>query len=181
METNFQKALDTGRVVLRKWWENSKNPDQVTLQFFQQIESGSQENSLVSIAQGAKNKQTISALFSFKKSVALAKLGSTEGNLVNSSDVVFADKVFGTQVSIRVTENFTPNPYSASHEPKINPSTGEVVEGFNSATGKNEPVYRHTDLVEGIIGAEAHTWAPKANAEAEVAPFKTVEHDFLSR
>ena len=46
---------------------------------------------------------------------------------------------------------------------QINPGSGEVVTGFDSSTGKNMPVYRHTELVPGESN---HTWAAKANVEA---------------
>ena len=180
METPFQKALETGQVVLRRWWSNANNPDQVTLQFFQKVETQADTNSLVSIAQGIKPGQIVSALQSFKKDVVLAKLGSTEGNLVDSSSVVFARDVFGTDVSIKVTENFTPNPFSKSHEPKVNPSTGEVVLGFNSKTQQNDPVYRHTELVAGIINQEAHEWASKEMVNEE-APFAPTNDNLLTR
>ena len=161
---NFQTALTTGKVVVRKWWVNANNPNQIGVQFFQEIESSNQTNTLVALAQGIRPVQTVSAIYSFAKEVALPLLGSTEGDLSNGSRVVYGSELFkGMSISIEVTENFQPNPFSSSHEPKINPGTGEVVLGYNDETGKNEPVYRHTNLVAGLN--PKHSWAPKATEE----------------
>jgi len=169
----FQTALTTGQVVVRKWWVNANNPNQIGVQFFQEIESSNQVNNLVALAQGIRPVQTVSAIYSFAKEVALPLLGSTEGDLSQGAKVIFGKEMFkGIDVSIEVTENFTPNPFSSSHEPKINPATGEIVLGYNEETGKNEPVYRHTNLVAGLT--PNHVWAPRPVEEPRVDSFNLI-------
>tara|TARA_R110002096_G_scaffold131635_1_gene281639 strand:- start:822 stop:1358 length:537 start_codon:yes stop_codon:yes gene_type:complete len=162
--STFKEALTTGKVVVRRAWTNTKNPEQVAVQFFQQIDSPNSVNTLVSMAQGIQPVQTVSAIFSFAKDVAQSKLGNTDVDFTTGGEAVYAADMFDQEVSIQVTENFTANPYSVSHQPKINPGSGEVVTGFDSSTGTNMPVYRHTELVPG--GAN-HTWAAKASMGAK--------------
>lgn len=161
--STFNEALTTGKVVVRKAWTNKNNPEQVAVQFFQQIDSPTSVNSLISMAQGIQPVQTVSAIFSFAKDVAQSKLGGTDVDFTTGGEAIYASDMFGQEVNIQVTENFTPNPYSKSHQPKVNPATGEVVVGLDSTTGKNMPVYRHTELVPGVA---THTWAAKASLEA---------------
>lgn len=150
MNPLFVNALDSGKVVVRRWWyNNNSDKDQVSVQFMQQIEKEGDNNSLLAIAQGSTNKQSVTAIFSFSADVAQAHLGSTEGSFVTEGQPVFANDMFGQEVNIQVTENFTANPYSKSHQPKINPGTGEVVTAYNAETGEDAPVYRHTELVSG--------------------------------
>ena len=178
---SFTEAFATGKVVVRKCWTNKNNPEQVAVQFFQQIESPQTTNSLVSLAQGINPVQTVSAIFSFAKEVAQPLLGGTDVDLsdMGENKAVFASQMFkGQEVSIQVTENFTANPYSNSHQPKINPGTGEVVTGFNPDTGSNDPVYRHTELVPGATAT--HTWAAKPTMESVASPGIDV-NDLLTR
>ena len=177
--STFNEALTTGKVVARKAWTNKNNPEQVAVQFFQQIESPSSVSSLVSMAQGIKPVQTVSAIFSFAKDVAQSKLGSTDVDFTSGGEAVFASDMFGQEVNIQVTENFTPNPYSSSHQPKVNPGTGEVVTGYDEASGENMPVYRHTELV---VNMPNHTWAPKASVHTQVSSSPSVNiNDLLTR
>ena len=176
----FQNALSTGKVVVRRWWVNRNNSDQVTVQFFQLLDTGAGPVNLISIAQGTTPKQTISALYSFKREIAESKLGSTEGSFVDSDMVMFGSELFGVDVSIKITENFAPNPYSKSHEPKINPSTGEVVVSYNAETGTNDPVYRHTELVAGIINPSDHVLI-RPEVKATTTATSKFFTDFLSR
>jgi hypothetical protein len=146
----FTNALSTGKVVVRRWWVNTQSEkDQISVQFQQEIEKEEDDNSLMAIAQGSSSKQRPTAIYSFKADVAKAHLGSTEGSFVVEGQPVFANDIWGKEINIQVTENFTPNPYSKSHQPKVNPGTGEVVTSFNPETKQDEPVYRHTDLVSG--------------------------------
>lgn len=168
--STFKEALTTGKVVVRKAWVSTKNPEQVAVQFFQQIDSPSSVNTLVSMAQGIKPIQTVSAIFSFSKDVAQSKLGNTDVDFTAGGEAVYAADMFEQEVNIQVTENFTPNPYSDSHQPKINPGSGEVVTGYDSSTSKNMPVYRHTELVPGIA---SHTWAPKDSMKVGTATGQT--------
>ena len=151
MNNSFNSALETGKVVVRRFWYNDNSEkDQVTVQFFQQIKKPETDNSsLLAIAQGISDSQTVSALYSFKADIAKAIFGNTEGSFVESGTPVFANDIFQTDVNIEVTENFTANPFSSNHEPKINPSTGEVVVAFNPETNQDDAIYRHTELVTG--------------------------------
>lgn len=160
MNPLFVNALDSGKVVVRRWWYNQHSEkDQVTVQFFQKIQTQSAPTkSLVAKAQGLNDGQVISALFSFSRNVAEAHLGSTEGSFVTGGEPIFAEDIFGEEVNIEVTENFTPNPYSKTHEPKMNPGTGEVITMYNPETQQDDPVYRHTELV---AGAANHTYVEK--------------------
>lgn len=159
----FQTALTTGKVVVRRWWKNTNSSkNQVSVQFMQQIERPSDNSSLVAIAQGTPSVQTVTAIFSFAEDVALDHLGSTEGSFVDGGQPIFAEDIFGMEINIQVTENFTRNPYAPNQEPKINPSTGEVVMSFDPETRTDSPVYRHTELVSG---AASHTFlSPSQNA-----------------
>lgn len=151
MNPLFVNALDSGKVVVRRWWYNQHSEkDQVTVQFFQKINApGTPTRSLVAKAQGLNDGQVVSALFSFSRNVAESFLGSTEGSFVTGGQPIFAEDFFGEEVNIEVTENFTPNPYSKTHEPKMNPGTGEIITMYNPETQQEDPVYRHTELVGG--------------------------------
>lgn len=184
MNPLFVNALDSGKVVVRRWWYNTNSSkDQVTVQFIQQVERPGDTSSLVAIAQGSTNKQTVTALFSFNADVAQAHLGSTEGSFVEEGQPIFASSIWGQEVNIQVTENFTPNPYSKSHEPKINPGTGEVVTAYNGETGQDDPVYRHTELVAGP--ASHKFMAPREDVNAMNATLGSVPTglnlDFVTR
>lgn len=152
MNPLFVNALDSGKVVVRRWWYNQHSEkDQVTVQFFQKIKapSSGDTKSLVAKAQGLSDGQIVSALFSFSRDVAESFLGSTEGSFVTGGQPIFAEDFFGEEVNIEVTENFTPNPYSKTHEPKMNPGTGEIITMYNPETQQEDPVYRHTELIAG--------------------------------
>ena len=150
LQEKYAEALDSGKVVVRRWWVNTQSDkDQVSVQFQQQIEKGGDNNDLIAIAQGGSNSQRVTAIHSFKTSVARAHLGSTEGSFVEDGQPVFGNDMFGQEVNIQVIENFVPNPKSRSHEPKCNPSTGEVVMAYNPETKQDDPVYRHTELISG--------------------------------
>ena len=180
---NFQTALATGKVVVRRWWKNANSSkNQVSVQFIQQIERPSDNSSLVAIAQGTPSVQTVTAIFSFAEDVALDHLGSTEGSFVEGGQPIFAEDIFGMDINIQVTENFTKNPFSAGQEPKINPSTGEVVVAFDPETRTDRPVYRHTELVSGTA---SHTFLAASqnavNAMMGNVPNKLNLRDIASR
>lgn len=162
MAQAYSNALTTGQVVVRKWWVNTNSAkNQITVQFQQDVErpaSAANANSLlISIEQGTEalgNTTRVTSLRSFNADKAAAILGSREGDATMGSPVMFANDFYaklgapaGTELAVQVTENFEKNPYSNSHQPKINPGSGEIVTANNPATGTNMPVYRHTDLV----------------------------------
>lgn len=162
MAQAYSNALTTGQVVVRKWWVNTNSAkNQITVQFQQEVErpaSAANANSLlISIEQGTEalgNTTRVTSLRSFNADKAAAILGSREGDATMGSPVMFANDFYaklgapaGTELAVQVTENFEKNPYSSSHQPKINPGSGEIVTANNPATGTNMPVYRHTDLV----------------------------------
>ena len=163
----FANALSTGKVVVRRWWVNTQSEkDQVSVQFQQEIEKDTDDNSLVAIAQGGNSKQKPTAIFSFKTNVAQAILGSTEGSFVQGGQPIFGSEMWkGREVNIQVTENFTANPRSKSQQPKANPLTGEIVTSFNSDTQSNDPVYRHTEIV---AGSPTHTFVETAHTAANM-------------
>ena len=165
MNSNFDQALTTGQAIVRKWWVNKNNSSQIGVQFQQEIPSPSSANILVTMAQGIRPVQKVTAIHSFNSEVAQAFLGSSEGDFLESTPKLASELFQGMEVNIQVTENFTPNPYSSSHEPKINPGTGEVVTGYDETTGKNMPVYRHTELV---LGEAKHSFAPQAKEVTSV-------------
>lgn len=145
-------ALSDGRVYVRKAWKNKNKPGQVGVQFIQEIdrELKGTPNNLISIAQGteAYNRQRVTTILSFNEEIAVQLFGAAEFDLSVEGEAMVASEAMGTEVSIQVTENFTPNAFSENHEPKINPSSGEIVTGRDSE-GELKPVYRHTKLVEG--------------------------------
>jgi len=159
----YENALATGKVVIRKWWFNTNSTkNQMTVQFQQAVErpandAGTANSLLISLEQGTEALGThtrVTALRSFNADKASAVLQSREGDATMGSPVMFAEDFYeelgmpaGTQLAIQVTENFEKNPYSSSHEPKVNPSSGEIVVATNPVTGTQMPVYRHTDLV----------------------------------
>lgn len=158
----YSDALATGQVVIRKWWFNSNSEkNQVTVQFQQAVErpaSAASANSLlISLEQGTEalgNTTNVTTLRSFNADKASAFLGSREGDSTQGGDVKFANDLYKSlgapadiDLAVEVTENFEKNPYSKSHQPKKNPSTGEVVTAENPVTGTAMPVYRHTNLV----------------------------------
>lgn len=180
----FTSALNTGKVVVRRWWVNTQSEkDQISVQFQQEIEKGEDDNSLMAIAQGSSSKQRPTTIYSFKADVAKAHLGSTEGSFVVEGQPVFANDIWGKEINIQVTENFTPNPYSKSHQPKVNPGTGEVVTAYNGDTQKDEEVYRHTELIGGV--ANHRFMAPSKDVNAMNATLgsvpKALDLDFITR
>jgi hypothetical protein len=167
----FQEALETGRVVVRRWWPNTNSSNnQVTVQFFQLVQTGDGKPNLIAIAQGVPTGNIVSALFSFNADVVEHLLGSTEGSFVEEGQPVYGDDLFGTEVNIQVTENFIKNPYAKKQEPKLNPSTGEVVMATNPETNQMEPVYRHTELVAGI---PYHSFVRPIQPAAVASPVQT--------
>jgi hypothetical protein len=157
----YDQALTTGQVVIRKWWVNTNSTkNQMSVQFQQAVERPQTESSanslMISLEQGTDNLSNftnVTAIRSLNADKAAAFLGSKEGDATMGSPVYTASQLYRAlgldediAFAIQVTENFEPNQYSKSHDPKINPATGEVVVATNPATGTQMPVYRHTAL-----------------------------------
>lgn len=185
MAQAYENALTTGQVVVRKWWVNTNSTkNQITVQFQQEVErpaSAASSNSLlISLEQGTEalgNTTRVTALRSFNADKAAAILGSREGDATMGSKVMFANDFYAqlgapadTKLAVQVTENFEKNPYSNSQQPKINPSTGEVVVAHNPATGTEMPVYRHTDLVIAQLCKNKFITATETPAESIGTP-----------
>lgn len=162
----YDNALTTGKVVIRRFWKNERSTkNQISVQFQQLIERDPEEvggtNFLVGLAQvgGGSNKTTPTTIFSFEATRLASILGSEAGNCFDGTSAVVlandlfeklaesAGQTFGQDLAIEVTENFEQNKYSTSQQPKINPTTGEIVMATNPTTGTQMPVYRHTKLV----------------------------------
>jgi len=178
--------LAAGPVFIRKAWvnTNSKKGDQVSIQMFQVIKSSSEGPGLIgAISQGIEGAgtQKVTAIQSVRRDIAEKALGHNfdNGDLDFSNvgggtdQAVPASILFGdTEVNIQVTENFTPNAFAKNHEPKMNPSTEEVVEAVNPATGQASPVYRHTELVAGDAN---HKYVSTASSSVEATASSAIE------
>jgi len=165
--TSYQTSLETGKVVIRKWWFNqNSDKNQCSVQFQQQVEKPTSNNSvedvLISIEQGSQgygNTTNVTAIRSYNADRIAELLGSTIGDCTApGAPQHFADILYtmedGTIVDtgVEVTENFTKNPYSTSQTPKVNPKTGEIVTAVNPINGALMPVYRHTKLTSaGLV------------------------------
>jgi hypothetical protein len=174
MSQSYENALTTGKVVVRRWWANTRSTkNQVSVQFQQEIESpktsSSMDSAMIALEQGTDalgGTQRPTAIRSLSAEQAIKLLGAIEGSSNQEGDaIVYADDLYGFVTGIEVKENFEKNPYSAAQEPKSNPSTGEIVTAINPANGALMPVYRHTKLT----AAEqcAHNFVD-ASAEAKV-------------
>ena len=190
--TSYQSSLETGKVVIRKWWFNQNSEkNQCSVQFQQQVEKPTSNNSvedvLISIEQGSQgfgNTTNVTAIRSYNADRIAELLGSTIGDCTAPGATQhFADILYtmedGTIVDtgVEVTENFTKNPYSTSQTPKVNPKTGEIVTAVNPVNGALMPVYRHTKLTSAglvehsfvIPSKTAGTQSSPANPKVNVA------------
>lgn len=151
---NYKKALDTGQVVLQKSWQNPRKKKQISLLWQQRQENQSSASALIAFEQGmsfASNPTTIRSM-NVKE---FKKLGiPTDYDYRDNEDglsIVFANDIYDevrTQpdktkldMNIQVVENTTKNINNPSQTPKINPTSGEVLQY------KGEDIYRHTYLV----------------------------------
>lgn len=183
----YDSALATGKVVVRRFWKNQNSTkNQLSVQFQQEIEREPTEvgsdNFLVGLAQAGAigNKTRPTAIFSFEATRAAQILGSEEGSCFDGSTaVVYADQFFAKlaeasgqkfeeTLGIQITENFEKNPYSESQQPKVNPTTGEIIMAVNPATGTEMPVYRHTKLA--LQSQVQHTYVVREREAAPAAP-----------
>lgn len=147
----FMEALGTGEVLVRSIWKNTNSTKgQYSVQFMQQIKnpSDSNSNAAVALLQGYQAGQRVTAISSVSaeviKSKGIDKLLGEGTTYFCNSDRVFTDKaMFGSEANfdIQVVENTERNPFSSTQEPKINPTTGEIL------TKDGQPIYRHTSIV----------------------------------
>lgn len=157
--TTFENALKTGKVLVRKTWENQNSPGQISVQFMQRVKSPANVTAspLVLIAQGidAENAgyNKVTTILSFAEDF-FNSLGIDLGDVYLDADYaegsnLFADNIFGEEVTIHVVENTTIATWvdddGVEHErnqdPKRNPRTMEIL------TFNGQPIYRHTELV----------------------------------
>lgn len=148
--SNFNKALETGKVVVRRVWKNENSTkDQYSVQFMQQIkgEQADPSRAIIALSQGISPFQLVTAIQSFAGSVIRSSLVGKhldkDGSATFYDDevVVFGKELLGIDLDIEVVENTTQNPMQPGQQAKINPSTGEVL------TKDGKPIYRHTKLV----------------------------------
>lgn len=166
----FTEQLEAGQVLLRKVWVNeNSSKNQVSAQFIQRVAVPTEgtSNALIAIAQGGSQIEDpgfnkVTAIFSFNGDVA-EKLGLKPGDYFGDSNVKTAREIFGTAVTIKVTENTAKNPLSTSQTPKINPTTGEVLKS------NGMDIYRHTELVEGEVAINTWLRATPVESTAEMA------------
>lgn len=174
--TNFETALATGKAMIRKVWVNEgSSKNQLGIQLVQQIQNNTEAVNPSLLLQGIKNTQKLTVVISAKQDIALSA-GVKVQDYVEQDEVLFAEDLYAklagapVEVNIQCTENNSPYRMNGSIiarnadgepltiEPKINPSTGEVVE----ANGK--PIYRHTSLV---FGKPSHTFLRAESTSVE--------------
>ena len=174
--TNFETALATGKAMIRKVWVNEgSSKNQLGIQLVQQIQNNTEAVNPSLLLQGIKNTQKLTVVISAKQDIALSA-GVKVQDYVEQDEVLFAEDLYAklagapVEVNIQCTENDSPYRMNGSIiarnaagepltiEPKINPSTGEVVE----ANGK--PIYRHTSLV---FGKPSHTFLRAESTSVE--------------
>lgn len=157
---SFTDKLNAGHCMVRKIWLNTNSTKgQYSVQFMQTIENenSSSTGEVVSLFQGFDNKQRVTAIISVSPEVikskgVLPKIQETEGNFYNNEKSYTVQEMFGEEfdLEIQVTENFEKNPFSTKQEPKVNPSSGEIL------TKDGKPIYRHTMMV--MKGKAVHTF-----------------------
>lgn len=163
----------TTAIKVRKIWENTNSQkDQVSVMFAQQYENNT-GSVLIAAAQGTGNfgPSMLTTIMSFNREKAIEYFGTTEADystepFENWGDPSKFEAAVGKKVVISVEENLTPNPQQKNHQPKTNPTTGEILLSDGS------PIYRHTELA--VEGTEK-TIMLKHNATAAADAFATTE------
>lgn len=153
------------KLKIRKIWLNfNSEKNQVTVQFAQQVEGGTNQNALVAAAQGTNfGPGMVTSLLSFKADKALEYFGTTDADYSDQpfeqwpNATAFAEAV-GGELAISVIENTKADPNRRTPQaPKNNPQTGEILLHDGS------PIYRHTEVA---IAAEVKTVLLKHNGTA---------------
>lgn len=135
-------------VKIRRIWENTNSQkDQVTVMLAQEVENTA-SNVLIAAAQGSDSfgPSFITTLVSFAKAKAIEYFGTTDadysaGKFEDWPEPTKYVEAVGNPIAISVQETLVPNPNLKNPNPKVNPSTGEIL----CLDGK--PIYRHTELV----------------------------------
>jgi hypothetical protein len=157
----FSTKLSKGAVMLRKAWPNTNSSkNQISVQVMQEIQSSlgnnGSEAAVVALTQGASPTQKVTAILSFDKDVIEQNLSREIDAVVTfheeDDQVINSGVLFGglAEIDIQVTENTEPNPYAKQQNPKINPSTQEVL------LFEGKEIYRHTTCV--LKGTAKHTF-----------------------
>lgn len=138
----FSKSLQTGKpFVVQSFLRESKTAP-VAVQFAQLI-LREDSNPVLTLQLGGNVGTIITTIKNFTLEQA-RKLGLNNGEnqkVFSDDNVIFVDKISPMSLEIAVVENTTKNELMKSQQPKINPSTGEIL------TYKGQPIYVHTDLV----------------------------------
>lgn len=130
---------------IRRIWENTNSTkDQVTVQFFDTLQSG-ETNPLLALTQDINLTSKVTALLSFAKEQAIKLFGTTKFDPSNPDDPNTYMEVPQSckDLNIQIIENTIQNPATPNQTPKVNPKTGEVL------MSNGEPIYRHTSIVFG--------------------------------
>lgn len=170
----FQKALSSGQTLIRRIWKNqSSGKDQYTVQFMQEInrdpqevsDSGDAESLMIAASQGINPGQRATALRSVSASVLKAKgFPLTDSEFFREGQPVKTGAdLFGFELEIQIVENTERNPYSSTQEPKINPTTKEVLKDE-----KGNPIYRHTSVLP--LGSAQNKFMQASQNVREAAP-----------
>lgn len=139
---SFIERLASGEVMIRRIWKN-EGKENFAVQYMQQIpsEDVSPEQAILAASMDFTPAQRVTAIFAASPA-KLEKEGISEGYFCYEGDATLSAKKFlGIDVEIDVVENTEKNPLQPKQEPKINPTTGEVL------TFNGKPIYRHTRLV----------------------------------
>ena len=145
---NFNEVANSNQatpVVIRRIWPNLRSSkNQATIQFYQKKATGmSGPGGLVGIFQNAPGLTSTATAIQSIHMDKLAELGLPTEVDYTDGEAPVANSVLGVQVNIEITDSFNSNPFSDSHNPKVNPTNGDVI------TINGRDVYRHTELVAG--------------------------------
>jgi hypothetical protein len=164
--SQYEQALASGQVIVRKWWRNeNSSKDQISVQFQQELERNESDPSsaLLADSQGITGKARPTAIRSFAAQVIIDKLGSDEGNCIEEGQPIhMAKKLFPSVpvLGIQVVQTFEPNELRKNHAPVVNPTTGEV----KMILGRE--VYQHEELIAGPGSFSAMTEAKAKEIDA---------------
>lgn len=168
---NFNEALETRKVVVRKVFKNGGNS--YTVQLMQKIEAPTSDGgiNLTALTMGWNNTQKVTCLQNFtEENLKIAGL-SVGDYYEDGVDAVFIDDVMKklfktlqnkditTTFNIQVVENFERNE-KAKQEPKSNPETKKYI------AYEGKPIYRHTSLVSDEAN---HIFQESDGSEADIA------------
>jgi len=139
---SFRAALKTGKALIRRVWPSAKDPNKVSVQLIQEVDvptSTSAMDPAVAWSLGlegvGKNLVTVIVPMTLAKAT---QAGLKVGTYFDGQEVVFASDIWPFPVCIELVETTEPNPWLKSHDPVVNPSTGQVM------THGGLPIYRHT-------------------------------------